>query len=128
MMNKHYACYILILILIVLNSCSAGVKTVRLVDKSGTPIRGAQRYPFSPFGRNEASGRNGKLRVYRNFPVIRRDGFLPVMVDMAREDFKVVEMEKSSTSLTREEEMSKLLELNNISGYLNAKFLKGGTE
>lgn len=85
-----------------LSSCGTVSKTVKVVDESGKPISGAVMYPGVTFF-NPSSGKDGRLRVSSNFPVIIKDGFQPVIAYLGDKQYDEATLLKLPESVSEEE-------------------------
>ena len=91
-----------IVTVLIFAGCGTVSKTVKVVNDSGEPISGAVMHPGVTYF-NDSSGKNGRLRVSSNFPVVVKEGFYPVLVRLGDKKYAEATLLELPESVSEED-------------------------
>lgn len=91
-------------------------------DSDGNPISGAYEHPQVPFGGSRVSNANGRLKVWTNFPVIIKEGYIPEIVNVSTSERVLLSLTKADPSSTFEDRQNLIVRLAAESREKNALF------
>jgi len=109
-------------------SSNAQKSVVFVSDINGNPISGAYESPKVPFGDRRVSNSNGRLKVWTNFPIITKEGYIPVIVDVTNLEQVQVNLAKEDPTSTFESRQDFIVRLAEESRRKNALYYESAID